>query len=65
MNKIEGVLFAIIAVLFIAGGTWLVHNNHTISKENQEIIAEWEALKAHSEKEVKRLREIKQSYQYW
>ena len=58
MNKIEGILFAIIAVLFIAGGTWLVHYNHTIAKENQEIIAEWEALKAHSEKEVKRMREI-------
>ena len=58
MNKIDGVLFTIIAVLFIGGGTWLVHHNHTIAKENQEIIAEWEALKAHSEKEVKRMREI-------
>lgn len=61
MNKIEGVILAIIVVLFIAGGTWLVHNNHTIAKENQELIAEWKALKAHSEKEVKRMREILRS----
>lgn len=61
MNKIEGVLFAIIAVLFIAGGTWLVHNNHTIAKENQEIIAEWDALKAHYDKEFNRMREIMRS----
>jgi hypothetical protein len=53
MNKIEGVLFAIIAVLFIAGGTWLVHYNHTVVEQEKQLIAEYEAQKPVI-KEIKR-----------
>lgn len=53
MNKIEGVLFAIIAVLFIAGGTWLIHHNHTVVEQEKQLIAEYEAQKPVI-KEIKR-----------
>ena len=39
MNKIDGVLFAIIAVLFIAGGTWLIHHNNTVIEQEKQLIA--------------------------
>ena len=45
MNKIEGVLFAIIAVLFIGGGTWLIHHNNTVIEQEKQLIAEYEAQK--------------------
>lgn len=53
MNKIEGVLFAIIAVLFIAGVTWLIHNNHSVVEQENQLIAEYETQKPVI-KEIKR-----------
>lgn len=53
MNKIEGVLFAIIAVLFIAGGTLLVHHNHIVAEQEKQLIAEYEEQKEPI-KEIKR-----------
>lgn len=45
MNKIEGVLFAIISILFIAGGIWLVHHNNTVVEKEKQLIAEYDAQK--------------------
>ena len=53
MNKIDGVLFTIIAVLFIGGGTWLIHHNNTVIEQEKQLIAEHEAQKPVI-KEIKR-----------
>ena len=45
MKKDKIILIAIIAILFIAGGAWLIYDNHEIRKEHEQIIAEPELQK--------------------